>query len=434
MSLSLLGFLTIIIFLVLVTSKRMSVMVALILVPTIFAIIAGFGKNIGPMMLEGLIQVAPTGIMIAFAVLYFGLMLDVGLFNPMISRILKMVKGDPLKVVVATAVLTMLVGLDGDGSSTFMITITAMFPVYKAMGMSNLLMAGIVALAAGVMNMIPWGGPLARAMASLNLESTQLFNPLIPVMIAGLLWVLFVAYIFGLKERKRLGFIGKLENSYLADGTEEIAASIADEPRNFWFNLLLTVLLVTALILHWLPLPILFMIAFALALVVNFPNPKQQIECLSSHAKNVVFVSTMIFAAGVFTGVLTGTKMIDEMAATMVSIIPDPLVPYLPIIVAITSMPLSLAFSADAYYFGILPVLGQAASSFGIDPAEIARAALLGQMTVGFPLSPLTAATFILLGLAKVELGEHQRFIFKWAFGTTIVMLITALFTGAITI
>jgi citrate-Mg2+:H+ or citrate-Ca2+:H+ symporter, CitMHS family len=434
MSLSLLGFLTIIIFLVLVTSKRMSVMVALILVPTIFAIIGGFGKNIGSMMLEGLIQVAPTGIMIAFAVLYFGLMLDVGLFNPMISRILKMVKGDPLKVVVATAVLTMLVGLDGDGSSTFMITITAMFPVYKAMGMSNLLMAGIVALAAGVMNMIPWGGPLARAMASLNLESSQLFNPLIPVMIAGLLWVLFVAYIFGLKERKRLGFIGKPENSYLAEGTEEIAASIADEPRNFWFNLLLTVLLVTALILHWLPLPILFMIAFALALVVNFPNPRQQIECLSSHAKNVVFVSTMIFAAGVFTGVLTGTKMIDEMAATMVSIIPDPLVPYLPIIVAITSMPLSLAFSADAYYFGILPVLGQAASSFGIDPAEIARAALLGQMTVGFPLSPLTAATFILLGLAKVELGEHQRFIFKWAFGTTIVMLITALFTGAITI
>jgi citrate-Mg2+:H+ or citrate-Ca2+:H+ symporter, CitMHS family len=434
MSLSLLGFLTIIIFLVLVTSKRMSVMVALILVPTIFAIIGGFGKNIGQMMLEGLIQVAPTGIMIAFAVLYFGLMLDVGLFNPMISRILKMVKGDPLKVVVATAVLTMLVGLDGDGSSTFMITITAMFPVYKAMGMSNLLMAGIVALGAGVMNMIPWGGPLARAMAALNLESTQLFNPLIPVMIAGLLWVLFVAYIFGLKERKRLGFIGMPENSYLADGTEEIAASITDKPRNYWFNLLLTVLLVTALILHWLPLPILFMIAFALALVVNFPNPRQQIECLSSHAKNVVFVSTMIFAAGVFTGVLTGTNMIDEMAATLVSIIPDSLVPYLPIIVAITSMPLSLAFSADAYYFGILPVLGQAASSFGIDTAEIARAALLGQMTVGFPLSPLTAATFILLGLAKVELGEHQRFIFKWAFGTTIVMLITALFTGAITI
>jgi citrate-Mg2+:H+ or citrate-Ca2+:H+ symporter, CitMHS family len=429
MSLSLLGFITIVFFLLLVMSKRLSVMVALILVPIVFALIGGFGKGIGPMMLDGLIKVAPTGIMIAFAILYFGLMLDVGLFNPMINRILKMVKGDPLKVVVATAVVTILVGLDGDGSSTFMITITAMLPVYKIMGMSKLILAGIVALGAGVMNMIPWGGPLARAMASLNLETAQLFNPLIPVMIAGLLWVLFSAYIMGLKERKR---IGEFSEDYELSIRETAATSTAGPAKHFWFNLLLTILLIAALVMSWLPSPTLFMIAFAVALVYNFPSPKEQIEQLSSHSHNVAFVTSMIFAAGIFTGILTGTKMIDSMAASMVSIIPDSFSPYLPILVAITSMPLSLVFSADAYYFGILPVLSQTAISFGIDPAEIGRAALLGQMTVGFPLSPLTAATFILLGLVNIELGEHQRFIFKWAFGTTVVMTIAAVLTGAI--
>ncbi len=142
----------------------------------------------------------------------------------------------------------------------------------------------------------------------------------------------------------------------------------------------------------------------------------------------------MIFAAGIFTGILTGTKMIDAMALSMVSVIPEAMAGYLPILTAITSMPLSLVFTPDAYYFGVLPIISQTASTFGIDPIEVGRAAILGQMTTGFPLSPLTASTFILIGMTGVDLGDHQRFIFKWAFGTTIIMTIVALLTGAITI
>lgn len=193
-------------------------------------------------------------------------------------------------------------------------------------------------------------------------------------------------------------------------------------------------MLLIALIKVWLPLPILFIVAFAIALLVNYPNPEEQQKRLLSHANNVLIVSTMIFAAGIFTGILTGTKMIDGMASAMVSIIPESLASYLPVLVAVTSMPLSLVFTPDAYYFGVLPIISQTASNFGIDPIEIGRAAILGQMTTGFPLSPLTASTFILVGLAGVNLGDHQRFIFKWAFGTTIVMTIVALITGAITI
>jgi CitMHS family citrate-Mg2+:H+ or citrate-Ca2+:H+ symporter len=82
----------------------------------------------------------------------------------------------------------------------------------------------------------------------------------------------------------------------------------------------------------------------------------------------------------------------------------------------------------------VLPVLAETTASFGGDPMETGRAAILGQMTTGFPLSPLTAATFVLIGMTKVELGKHQRFIFGWAFGTTIVMTVVALLTGAISL
>ncbi|PRX38510.1 CitMHS family citrate-Mg2+:H+ or citrate-Ca2+:H+ symporter [Planifilum fimeticola] len=427
--LALWGFLTVAVFLYLIMSKRLSVLVALIIVPMIFALIGGFGADIGEMMLEGIIKVAPTGIMVAFAVLYFGLMIDAGLFDPIIVRIVSLVKGDPLKVVVGTAVITMIVALDGDGSSTFMITISAMLPLYKKLGIKPLILSGVVALGAGVMNIAPWGGPTARAMTSLNADASQLFNPVLPAMAAGILWVLVAAYLLGKKERKRLGVIDIEYDHRNELTTEQVNAK---RPNLFWFNLLLTLVLIVALILTWLPLPVLFMIAFALALVVNYPKIQDQQERLKSHAGNVVMVSTMIFAAGIFTGILTETKMVDAMATSLVSIIPDSFASQLPILVAITSMPLSLVFTPDAYYFGVLPVISKSAASFGIDPIQIGRAAILGQMTTGFPLSPLTASTFILVGMSGVELGDHQRFIFKWAFGTTIVMTIVALLTGAI--
>jgi len=174
------------------------------------------------------------------------------------------------------------------------------------------------------------------------------------------------------------------------------------------------------------------MIAYAIVLIVNYPNPKDQMDRIVAQGHNVMLVCSMIFAAGVFTGILNGTKMITAMAKTLVSLIPDPFTPFLPIIVAVTSMPASLVFTPDAYYFGILPILAQTAQALGIDPLTIGRAAILGQMTTGFPLSPLTASTFILVGMSGVDLGDHQRNIFWWAFGSTLVMTVVALLTGAI--
>lgn len=429
--LSFLGFCMIATFLLLVISKRFSVIVAFVFVAVAFGLIGGFSSEMGKMMFDGIITVAPTAIMIVFAILYFGLMIDVGLFDPMIARILRFVKGDPLKVVMATAIITILVGLDGDGSSTFMISISAMLPLYKRLGMNRLVLACVVALAAGVMNMIPWGGPLVRASASLKVEVNDLFIPLIPVMIAGLVWTLFSAYILGKKERARLGVI-QLEPAQ-AFAEQAAAHEIGKKTSKlFWFNLLLTLALMVMLVMEVLPIQVLFAIAFTIALFVNFPNPIKQQEQILRHANSYVTISTLVFAAGIFIGVFTGTKMMDSMAATIVSVIPDWLGPHMPLVVALTSLPLGFVFSPDVYYFGILPIISETASSFGINPVEIGRAALLGHSTTGFPLSPLVPATFILIGLVGVDFGEHQKFLFKWAFGTTIVMTIAAILTGAI--
>lgn len=205
--LAILGFVMMIVFMYLIMSNRLSALIALIVVPIVFALISGFGKDLGEMMIQGVTDLAPTGIMLLFAILYFGIMIDSGLFDPLIAKILSFVKGDPLKIAVGTAVLTMTISLDGDGTTTYMITIAAMLPLYKRLGMNRLVLAGITMLGSGVMNIIPWGGPTARVLASLKLDTSEVFTPLIPAMIAGILWVIAVAYILGKKERKRLGVI-----------------------------------------------------------------------------------------------------------------------------------------------------------------------------------------------------------------------------------
>ena len=424
-----LGFLTITIFLILILTKRVSVIVALIIVPLVFALLAGFSSEIGPLMLAGIQSVAPTGIMLGFAILFFGVMNNAGLFDPIISRVLKMVKGDPLKIVVGTAVIAMVTHLDGSGASTFLITIPALLPLYERLGMNRIILAGIVALGAGVMNMMPWGGPTARAGSALELDPAAIFSPLIPAMIAGILWVLFVSYILGKRERKRLG-VTDIEYNFEQEISEEERKMC--RPKLFWLNLAITVLALVALIKVWLPLPIVFMVAFAIALLINYPKPEDQQDQVKSQAVGMVTVVSIIFAAGIFTGILTGTGMIEAMALAMVNIIPEGIGSSMAILVAVISMPISLLFTPDAYYFGVLPVLSQSAEMYGVAPIEMARASILGQMTTGFPLSPLTASTFLLIGLARVELGDHQRFIFKWAFGTTLVMAIVALITGVI--
>ncbi|MGA6100805.1 CitMHS family transporter [Psychrobacter pocilloporae] len=427
--LALLGFLTIFVFLALILTKRVSVIVALILVPVVFALIGGFGAELGGFMLDGIVGVAPTGIMLGFAILFFGVMNNAGLFDPLISRVLTLVKGDPVKICIGTVVIAMVAHLDGSGASTFLITIPALLPLYDKLGMKRIILAGLVALGAGTMNMTPWGGPTARAAAALEVSTAQLFNPLIPAFVAGVVWIVFVAYLVGKKERKRLG-VQDMEHSLHDELTEE--ERDMRRPKLFWFNLILTIVTIVALVQVWLPLPIVFMLAFAIAVLINYPKPNDQMDQIKSQSVGMITVVSIIFAAGIFTGILSGTEMISAMATALVQIIPDAVGGSMGVIVAVLSMPLSLVFTPDAYYFGVMPILAQTASAYGLDPVQIGQASMLGQMTTGFPLSPLTASTFLLIGLAGVELGDHQKFVFKWAFGTTLVMTIVAVVTGVI--
>jgi CitMHS family citrate-Mg2+:H+ or citrate-Ca2+:H+ symporter len=473
--LTILGFAMIATFLVLIMMKKMSPIAALVLIPALFCVFVGKGAKLGDYVLDGVTDLAPTAAMLMFAIVYFGVMIDVGLFDPVVRGILKFCKADPMRIVVGTAVLAAIVSLDGDGSTTFMITVSAMYPLYKRLKMSLVVMTGVAAMANGVMNTLPWGGPTARAATALKLDASDIFVPMIPALLVGLLFVFVLSYVLGVRERRRLGVLtldevlveekveeketetvlvgaggsgdGKVSmRKGVAGGAGAGSGTDADEqdddfqgldphratlrPKLYWFNALLTVGLLTAMIMEVLPIPVLFLLGAALVLTVNFPHIPDQKARIAAHAENVLNVSGMVFAAAVFTGVLQGTGMVDNMAKWMVDVIPAGMGPHMALVTGILSLPLTYFMSNDGFYFGVLPVLAEAGAAHGVSPLEMARASLVGQ-----PLhmsSPLVPAVYVLVGMAKVEFGDHTKFVVKWAALTCLVILGAGMLFGII--
>ncbi|WP_421933084.1 CitMHS family transporter [Phenylobacterium sp.] len=433
--LTLLAFAMVATFMTLIMTGRVSALVALILTPVAFGLLAGHGADLGPMMLDGVKALAPTGVMLAFAILFFGLMTDAGLFDPLVRLIVRVVHGDPVRIVVGSAVLALLVSMDGDGSTTYLICCTAMVPLYRRMGLNPLILACLLMLACGVTNITPWGGPTARAASALHLDAGDVFVPMIPAMLAGAAFILLAAYVLGRGERRRLAALssdGTVRDPGDADLTEDLVRTndLTERPKLILANLALTLALLAGLVLGVLPLPVLFMIATAIALVLNYPALAAQKARIAAHAPNILPVISLIFAAGIFTGILNGTGMTDAMAGSVTGLIPPALGPHMAPVTALVAMPFTFFISNDAFYFGILPILSQAAAAHGITPVEMARASLTGQAV--HLLSPLVPSTYLLVGLVRVELAQHQRFTLAWAVALSLVLLGAGILTGVI--
>lgn len=286
------------------------------------------------------------------------------------------------------------------------------------------------------MNILPWGGPTARAVSALNLDMNTVFLPMIPAMAVGVLWVFFVAYRLGLRERARLAVETPIGREVPAALEEERANPDFHEdtehrrPDRLVVNGILTVALLLGLVSGLVPLPALFMLFFAIAMMLNYPSIDEQKHLLSRHAGNVLAVVGLIFAAGVFVGILSGTEMVDAMANSVVDAVPTALGPYLAVVTAVLSVPFTFFVSNDAFYFGILPILAAAGDVYGITGAEMARASLMGQPV--HLLSPLVPSTYLLVGLVGVDFDDHQRYTMKWALLSVCVLIAVGLLTSII--
>ncbi|WP_413332017.1 CitMHS family transporter [Brevibacterium sp. GP-SGM9] len=477
MVLSLIGYVSMLVILALLLWQKVSPIVALAGVPIVAALILGNSPSeVSEFALAGITSVADVVVMFVFAIVFFGILRHVGFFDPIVQRIVRLGGSSPKAVTVATTLLATVAHLDGAGATTFLITIPAMLPIYQRLGMSRLTLTACVGLGAGVMNILPWGGPTARAAATVGVDANLLWTPLIPAQIVGIIAALGVAWFLGAREARRIAkgkpsefaevvhahsdaHVGHSTGTGIGTGSDYTSSASVDtvtetvtdgelqsdaggdsevgaekDFRNIplWVNGLL--LLATLAVLMWgiVSPAIAFLAATIIALMINFRGLENQSRQFDISAKSAMLMASTLLAAGVLLGVLDESGMIEAMADSAVQVLPAGIMPVLPIVVAVLGVPMSLLFGPDAYYFGVLPVLSAVGSNYGIDPVILAQASMIGQETVGFPISPLTGAFYLLVGLANVPIGKHILGLIGWAWLVSIIMLVAAIVTGVI--
>ena len=426
---ALLGLVAVLAVLALITTRRMTSLVALIVVPVTASIAMGFGIRTSAFIVEGIQQTAPVAAMFLFAILYFGVMTDAGMLDPIVDRILGSVGTRPTRIVLGSAVLAFLVHLDGSGAVTFLVTIPAMLPLYERLHMDKRVLACVASLAAGV-NFLPWTGPVLRASTALGVTTTELFRPLIPVQVVGLTFVAAVAVILGRREERRLGLSGA--TTAIAVPARELTAAEHSlrRPHLFWANVLLTVVVMAIMVSGAVDPSVMFMVGTAVALVLNYRDSDAQRARVDAHAKAAVMMAAILLAAGAFTGIMKGAGMLSAMATAAVRVVPPGMAHHLPFALGLVSMPLSLLFDPDSFYLGALPIVAEVANTLGVPRLQIGQAAILGQMTTGFPVSPLTPASFLVAGLSGIDFADHQRFTAPYLLLASIVMTLASVVFG----
>ncbi len=470
--LALLGFITIILMLALIMSKKVSTLIALVAVPAVTGFIAAYmqapdaiitaaqkaAEKAGTAYAEpvitlsmrllkavsmlssnymdkGLASIVATGVMFIFAILFFSTCSDAGVFDPIIKRILNFTGEDPVKICIGTFLVGCICHLDGSGATTFLIAVPACMPLFMKMKMNIWVEATLIAMAAGIMNVMPWGGPTVRAATAMTglgytVSGSDLWVSIMPSWIAGIIACLLLAVFLGRKEAKRIkaGIPAQVVTGLTDLGTVQADSDLVRTGWRWNFNLLLIIVVLVVLIKGWMSPAVVFMIGYSILLIVNYPDVSTQHKIINSHAEAAFLMVSIVFAAGAFTGVVKNSGMLNAMTQALVSMIPATLGSYIAPLVGFFSVPLSLLFDPDSYYYGVMPVIANAFSAMGGDALAVAKASIMGQMTLGFPLSPLTGATFLLLGLAGQDLGDHQKHTLPYVWVASVVMVIVGCF------
>ena len=441
-----------VVFMYVIMKKKMSPFTALVLIPLAFALVAVLtgvvqDVNIGTLVRQGLFGndskdkltringTAETGVMLLFAILYFSLMLDSGLFDPITNKMIRYAKGDPMKVLVATAIVAAAVSMNGDGTTTTLICCSAFVPIYKKLDMKLMNLGVLVILQNTIMNLLPWGGPTARAMSVLGVEA-DILGYLAPGMVLSILYVIFfVARGMGKKERARLGI------KELTDAELDELTTISDpevlairRPQNFWINAFMTLVLVGWLVagsfidaIEVKPV-VLFLIGTGLAMMINYPDLKTQSKRIGENAGDAVQVVLLVFGAGVFMGLFQGTGMAKALTDSIVHIIPQQLAGFWSLIIALISVPGTFFLTNDGFYYGVLIPFAEIGRQYGFTDMQMALASLMGQAF--HLLSPLVAFIYLLLRLTGLDMGEWQRESAKYAAVVLVIFVVTIILMG----
>ncbi|HEB9353177.1 TPA: TRAP transporter large permease subunit [Campylobacter coli] len=374
---------------------------------------------------DGVKSVSNTAALFVFSILFFSTLSASGFFNRIINFLLSKVSPNIYVITILTSIMAMFVHLDGSGAATFLIVIPALLPIYERLNMRKSSLLLICASAMGVMNVLPWGGPTLRAATVIKADANALWHQLIPMQILGIVLALTLAILIGYQEKRR-GAGGNLEGIKL-----EIEKSEYQNDKFFWVNVFLLIAVIAALVVNVLPSYVCFMIGFAIALPLNYPDLKLAKKVMDKASGSAIMMYITLIGAGILIGIFDKSGIMNKMGSSILTLIPNEYSNFIPLIIGLLAVPMALIFCTDSYFYGVMPVVLSVTNAFGIDPVDIAIIMVLARNCATF-ISPVVPATLLGCGLANVAIKEHIKRSFFYIWGISIICLIFGYITDVI--
>ena len=412
--LAVIGLVTFLAIIILLVKSPFSPVAVFVLVPVMGALTAGFTLGeISDFAKLGFTSVQTSVIVTAFAILYFSIMSDVGMFEVITKPIIKKAgkSKSPVTAIILAAALVATIGhLDGAGATTIMITLPLMIPFFDKLKMDRRALGLSMGLCVGAMNLVPWTGPTRHTAIVLGMDPVALWKIILPAQIVMLAVGYTMTYMLGRREIKR-GAVNSV--SGLPSVQSESGYLCVQKKAYFIFNIALTLALLTTLVMGIMNSGFTFLVFTSIALLVNYRSKKLQGKKIKEFSPGILNMVLNVIAVGVLIGIMQEGGFVEALANAVVSVLPASVGPYTYLIIAFLATPLLMVLGTGPYYQGLMPVIVGICAQYGTDPV-VAAAVLLGPSGISVSLSPLVPANHISCGMLGYEMGDGIRYGWKW--------------------
>ncbi len=397
-------------------------------VPIVFALLMGFGlKDINGFIGNGLKTVSGTLFLMVFAVLYFGILHEAGVFKALVSFVLRYLGNSVLGTLIASGAISMLTQLDGSGATTALCTIPTMRPIFERQKIRREALLLIESLASGILCLLPWAPAIVEASAYVELDVVGVFRFLLPVFIFGIVMVFVFCVPVAIIEKKH--------GAGLSDEEFKLMKQELNTKLEFplgkgvaIFDGVFTLILMAALLAGWVSTNVAFGVGYGLLLVVNFPKVKKQQEYFKQQAPVALSMAFTMLGVGVLVGINNGTGALNDLAVLISEHAPHALLAHLPVIVAALALLLTITMGSAKNAI-IIPALIPIVAPFGFTPIQV-MAPIFTAGVIGANLCLFNASPYLALGLAEVEMKDHLKYSLLPVYGYSLLMVLFMVITG----
>lgn len=198
MSYAILGYLMIALIVVLLLTNKATPITAFVIIPPIVALVAGYSiEEVNGFIQAGVSSSMGTALLALLSIIFFSIMTEQGLFDPFVNFLVSKAGNNVAVITVISAIVAHFSHLDTGTTSTLLVTIPSMLPIYRRLGIDRKYLYLVIVQAIGVMNLLPWGGAITRSCAVTGMDPATITVAVAPCLVAGFAYNMVTAWIYG---------------------------------------------------------------------------------------------------------------------------------------------------------------------------------------------------------------------------------------------